>query len=145
MSALVIQAEMDFEPIYIADKDTDIPLVKIYRFGKVQEELALAQSIRNMMTPQGSIAMLAIKLKAGVASDIWYDHETFGDENNEAEAIEHVQNAMTESANLLLSLMTVLTEAEAKIVGLYNDIAPSSEGRFADKDPVVQKIRKLLE
>jgi hypothetical protein len=38
----------------------------------------------------------------------------------------------------------LLRAAEKKIVTLYNTIAPSSEGRFADADEDVKRIRQYL-
>jgi hypothetical protein len=40
-------------------------------------------------------------LNAGASADIWYDPDTFGNNNGEAEVIKRAQNAMTEAAKLL--------------------------------------------
>ena len=42
-------------------------------------------------------------LNAGASADIWYDPDTFGNNNGEAEVIERAQNAMTEAAKQSLT------------------------------------------
>jgi hypothetical protein len=51
-------------------------------------------------------------LNAGASADIWYDPDTFGDDNGEAVVIERTQTAMTEAANLLSDFITLGQDQE---------------------------------
>jgi hypothetical protein len=51
-------------------------------------------------------------LNAGASADIWYDPDTFGNNNGEAEVIERAQNAMTEAAKLLSDFITLGQDQE---------------------------------
>ena len=51
---------------------------------------------------------LAKQLREGASADIWYDTDTFGNENDEAWTIQATQSAMTQTADFLDRLADIV-------------------------------------